>query len=172
MRNVDAGIDYRLRTLTQAHLYLTPLSQETDAEMRQMFSRLSGRAFPTPGQVLEINHRPMPTLSAGDEVLAIDFATLCLDARSQNGYIALSRLYHTVLLHNVTVMGRKEENAARCFLALVDEFYERQVKLVIAAQTSIFALYQGEHLKFEYQRCRSLLQEIQSEEYLSQPHLA
>lgn len=123
---MDAGIDYRLRTLTQAHLYLTPLSPETDAEMCQMFSRLSGWAFSAPVPVLEINHRPMLTLSAGDGVLAIDFATLCLDARSQNDYIALSRLYHTVLLHNVTVMGSKEENAARRFLALVDEFYERR----------------------------------------------
>lgn len=158
VRNVDAGIDYRLRTLTQAHLYLTPLSPETDAEMRQMFSRLSGRAFSAPEPVLEINHRPMPTISAGDGVLAIDFATLCLDARSQNDYIELSRPYHTVLLYNVTVMGSKEENAARRFLALVDEFYERRVKLVIAAQTSMFALYQGEHLKFEYQRCLSRLQ--------------
>lgn len=158
--------------MTQVHLYLTPLSPETDAEMQQMFSRLSGRAFSAPGPVLEINHRPMPTLSAGKGVLAVDFATLCLDARSQNDYIALSRLYHTVLLHNVTVMGTKEEKAARRFLALVDEFYERRVKLVIAAQTSMFALYQGEHLKFEYQRCLSRLQEMQSEDYLSQPHLA
>lgn len=172
VRNVDAGIDYRLRTLTQAHLYLAPLSPETETAMRLMFSRLSGRTFAEPGPVLEVNHRPLPTLSTGDGVLAVDFATLCLDARSQNDYIALSRLYHTVLLHNVTVMGTKEENAARRFLALVDEFYERRVKLVIAAQTSMFELYQGEHLKFEYQRCLSRLQEMQSEAYLSLPHLA
>ena len=27
--NVDAGVDYRLRTLTQAHLWLSPLNDET-----------------------------------------------------------------------------------------------------------------------------------------------
>lgn len=171
VRNVDAGIDYRLRTLTQAHLYLSPLEPAIEAEMRQMFSRLSGQAFTEPGPVLEVNHHPLPTLSAADGVLAVDFATLCVDARSQNDYIALSRLYHTVLLHNVTVMGSKEENAARRFLALVDEFYERRVKLVISAQASMFDIYQGEHLKFEYQRCLSRLQEMQSEDYLSLPHL-
>ncbi|MGL9734410.1 MAG: AFG1/ZapE family ATPase [Symbiopectobacterium sp.] len=37
----------------------------------------------------------------------------------------------------------KEKKAERRFLALVDEFYERRVKLVIAAQTSMFTLYQG-----------------------------
>ncbi|MCO7253783.1 cell division protein ZapE [Dickeya oryzae] len=169
--NVDAGIDYRLRTLTQAHLYLTPLSAETEAEMQAMFRRLSGRDITQPGPVLEVNHRPLATLSAGDGVLAVDFATLCLDARSQNDYIALSRLYHTVLLHHVPVMAVKDENAARRFLALVDEFYERRVKLIISAQVPMFEIYQGEHLKFEYQRCLSRLQEMQSEEYLRQPHL-
>ncbi|AJC64864.1 cell division protein ZapE [Dickeya zeae] len=169
--NVDAGIDYRLRTLTQAHLYLTPLNAATESEMQAMFRRLSGRDITQPGPVLEVNHRPLATLSAGDGVLAVDFATLCLDARSQNDYIALSRLYHTVLLHHVPVMAVKDENAARRFLALVDEFYERRVKLIISAQVPMFEIYQGEHLKFEYQRCLSRLQEMQSEEYLRQPHL-
>lgn len=172
VRNVDAGIDYRLRTLTQAHLYLTPLSADVETEMQRMFTRLSGKPFAPPGPVLEINHRSLPTLSAGDGVLSVDFATLCADARSQNDYIALSQLYHTVLLHNVTVMETKDENAARRFLALVDEFYERRVKLIISAQAPMFEVYQGEHLKFEYQRCLSRLQEMQSEEYLRQPHLA
>ncbi|QIZ52741.1 cell division protein ZapE [Dickeya zeae] len=169
--NVDAGIDYRLRTLTQAHLYLTPINEETEADMQAMFRRLSGRDGSQPGPVLEVNHRPLATLSAGDGVLAVDFATLCLEARSQNDYIALSRLYHTVLLHHVPVMAVKDENAARRFLALVDEFYERRVKLIISAQAPMFEIYQGEHLKFEYQRCLSRLQEMQSEEYLRQPHL-
>ncbi|MCV9879727.1 cell division protein ZapE [Brenneria izbisi] len=172
VRNVDAGIDYRLRTLTQAHLYLTPLDAQTEDTMRQMFTRLSGKPWVTPGPTLDINHHPLPTLGASEGVLAIDFVTLCTQARSQNDYIALSRLYHTVLLHNVTVMGEKDENSARRFLALVDEFYERRIKLIISAQASMFDIYQGERLKFEYQRCLSRLQEMQSEAYLRQPHLA
>ncbi|MDN0086354.1 cell division protein ZapE [Yersinia nurmii] len=168
--NVDAGIDYRLRTLTQAHLYLTPLNPQAEQNMRQMFIKLAGKA----GEempVLEINHRPLAAISAADGVLAIDFHTLCEEARSQLDYIALSREYHTVLLHNLRLMTAKEENAARRFLALVDEFYERRVKLIISAEASMFEIYQGDRLKFEYQRCLSRLQEMQSEEYLKLPHL-
>lgn len=172
VRNVDAGIDYRLRTLTQAHLYLTPLDAQTEETMQRMFTRLSGKTWLSPGPTLDINHHPMATLGESDGVLAIDFDTLCIHARSQNDYIALSRLYHTVLLHNVTIMGKNEENTARRFLALVDEFYERRIKLIISAQVSMFEIYQGEHLKFEYQRCLSRLQEMQSEAYLRQPHLS
>ncbi|MBE8596957.1 cell division protein ZapE [Xenorhabdus sp. BG5] len=168
--NVDAGIDYRLRTLTQAHLYLTPLSEENRQEMRHMFLRLAGREG-EPNPILEINHRNMPAISSVDGVLAIHFKTLCEDPRSQLDYIALSKLYHSVLLHDMPIMTALNENAARRFIALVDEFYERQVKLIINADAPMELIYQGELLTFEYQRCLSRLQEMQSEEYLKLPHL-
>ncbi|ELM3739687.1 cell division protein ZapE [Yersinia ruckeri] len=168
--NVDAGIDYRLRTLTQAHLYMTPLNPQNTLLMQQMYIKLAGKEGEL-APVLDINHRPLTAIRAADGVLAVDFYTLCEEARSQLDYIALSREYHSVLLHNVRLMTAKEENAARRFLALVDEFYERRVKLIISAEVPMFEIYQGERLKFEYQRCLSRLQEMQSEEYLKLPHL-
>jgi cell division protein ZapE len=168
--NVDAGIDYRLRTLTQANLWLTPLRHETAAGMQHMFDKLAGHEGEA-RPLLQVNHRPLQAIASGDGVLAVEFHTLCEEARSQLDYIALSKIYHSVILHNVPVMGLKDENAARRFLALVDEFYERHVKLVISAEKSMYEIYQGERLKFEYQRCLSRLQEMQSEEYLRLPHL-
>ena len=113
----------------------------------------------------------MATLGVSEGVLAIDFLTLCGEGRSQHDYIELSRRFHSVLLYDVPVMIYKTEDQARRFLALVDEFYERHVKLVVAAETSLYEIYQGTRLKFEYQRCLSRLQEMQSEEYLRLPHL-
>lgn len=168
--NIDAGIDYRLRTLTQAHLYLMPLNAQTRETLDRMFITLAGKAGEE-APLLQVNHRPLQAIRAVDGVLAVDFHTLCEEARSQLDYIALSRRYHSVMLYNVPVMGPRKENAARRFLALVDEFYERHVKLVIAAEASMFEIYQGEQLKFEYQRCLSRLQEMQSKEYLTLPHL-
>ena len=168
--NVDAGIDYRLRTLTQANLYLTPLNPQTEQAMDDIFVKLAGKEGDR-APILEVNHRPLPAICSAQGVLAVDFHTLCEEARSQLDYIALSKLYHTVLLHNVHRMETRDENTARRFLALVDEFYERRVKLIIAAEVSMFDIYCGERLKFEYQRCLSRLQEMQSEEYLSLPHL-
>ncbi|RWR01544.1 hypothetical protein ED28_13735 [[Pantoea] beijingensis] len=168
--NVDAGIDYRLRTLTSAHLWMHPLNEQTTSEMERMFGTLAGVA--RDGKpVLDINHRSLPTEGMADGVVAMDFHTLCGDARSQHDYIELSRRFHSVLLFNVSVMNNRTEDQARRFLALVDEFYERHVKLVVAAEASLFDIYQGERLKFEYQRCLSRLQEMQSEEYLRLDHL-
>lgn len=168
--NVDAGVDYRLRTLTQAHLWLSPLNAETQQQMDKLWLALAGSTREQ-GPTLEINHRPLPTLGVENQTLAVSFTTLCVDARSQHDYIALSRLYHTVMLFDVPVMTPLMESEARRFIALVDEFYERHVKLVVSAAVPLYGIYQGERLKFEFQRCLSRLQEMQSEEYLKREHM-
>ncbi|EJX2184658.1 cell division protein ZapE, partial [Salmonella enterica] len=116
-------------------------------------------------------YRPLSTLGVENQTLAVSFATLCVEARSQHDYIALSRLFHTVLLFDVPVMTPLMENEARRFIALVDEFYERHVKLVVSAAAPLYEIYQGERLKFEFQRCLSRLQEMQSAEYLKREHM-
>lgn len=168
--NVDAGIDYRLRTLTQAHLWLSPLNEQTSQQMDKLWLALAG-APRSHAPELEINHRPLATLGEENQTLAVSFATLCVDARSQHDYIALSRLFHTVMLFEVPVMTTLMENEARRFIALVDEFYERHVKLVVSAAAPLHEIYQGERVKFEFQRCLSRLQEMQSEEYLKREHM-
>lgn len=168
--NVDAGIDYRLRTLTQAHLFLSPINPQNRQHLDEVFIKLAGKKGEQ-HPVLEVNHRKMQAIHAAEGVLAIEFKVLCEEPRSQNDYIYLSNCYHTVLLYNVPVMGTTDENPARRFLALIDEFYERKVKLVINAEVPMESLYQGQLLAFEYQRCLSRLQEMQSEEYLKIPHL-
>ncbi len=168
--NVDAGIDYRLRTLTQAHLWLAPLNDDTRAQMMKLWQALAGTAEQQP-ETLEINHRPLPVVASANQTLAVTFTALCVDARSQHDYIALSRLFHTVLLYDVPVMTPLMESEARRFIALVDEFYERHVKLVVLARAPLLEIYQGERLKFEFQRCLSRLQEMQSKDYLNLPHM-
>ncbi|USR64352.1 cell division protein ZapE [Providencia stuartii] len=169
--NVDAGIDYRLRTLTQAHLFLSPINAQNRQHLDEVFVKLAGKEGEL-NPVLEVNHRKMQVLRSAEGVLAVEFKVLCEEPRSQNDYIYLSNCYHTVLLYDVPSMGSRDENPARRFLALVDEFYERKVKLVINAEVPMESLYQGQLLAFEYQRCLSRLQEMQSEEYLKIPHLA
>lgn len=100
------------------------------------------------------------------------FAELCQTTRSQNDYIEISREYHTVLLSELPQIDSNNDDAARRFIALVDEFYERNVCLIISAAVPLNELYVGERLSFEFQRCESRLTEMQSQDYLSREHLA
>ncbi|EMA8957526.1 cell division protein ZapE [Vibrio fluvialis] len=169
--NVDSGVDYRLRTLEQAEIYHYPLDGQASANLCQYYSQLVGKDKPKANEI-EINHRKLKVIEASDGVLHASFAQLCQTARSQNDYIEMSRLYHTVLLADVKQMDRTLDDAARRFIALVDEFYERHVKLIISAEVALEDLYTQGQLEFEFKRCQSRLIEMQSNDYLAKEHLA
>lgn len=169
--NVDSGVDYRLRTLEQAEIYHYPLDSDAETNMKGYFLQLvSGGDYES--TQIEINHRLIEVKAEGEGVVHFDFSSLCESARSQHDYIELSRLYHTVLLSNVKIMGEVNDDAARRFIAMVDEFYERNVKLIISAEVDLASIYQKGRLTFEFQRCQSRLIEMQSHEYLSKEHLS
>lgn len=169
--NVDSGIDYRLRTLEQAEIYHFPNDEQSRISLENYYRQLISHESDITLSI-EVNHRQIPVIKAGNGVLFATFAQLCQSMRSQNDYIELSRLYHTVLLADVKQMNAMLDDAARRFIALVDEFYERHVKLIISAEVALDALYQGGLLAFEFQRCRSRLIEMQSREYLLKEHLS
>lgn len=169
--NVDSGVDYRLRTLEQAEIYHYPLDQVARDNMQRYYQQLVGEGKPVQKQI-EINHRQVEVEQASDGVLHVTFEQLCQTARSQNDYIELSRIYHTVLLSDVIQMNRTIDDAARRFIALVDEFYERNVKLIISSEVEVEALYTNGQLEFEFKRCISRLTEMQSHNYLALEHLA
>ena len=169
--NVDSGIDYRLRTLEQAEIYHFPLDSFAQQNMLDYFHRLTSETEHEEKEI-EINHRVLPVNAEGDGVVHFEFISLCESARSQHDYIELSRLYHTVLLSNVKVMGELNDDAARRFIAMVDEFYDRNVKLIISGEVQLADLYQNGRLTFEFKRCQSRLIEMQSHEYLAKEHLS
>ncbi len=168
--NVDGGVDYRLRTLTRVQLWLDPCDAEAESKLSQWF----GEIAPEPGQdnvTLQVQGRPVRARRRADGVAWFDFADLCDGARAAADYIQLAREYHAVLLSRVPQLTPDNEDAARRFINLVDEFYDRGVKLLIAAAVPQDQLYVGRKLRFEIKRTYSRLREMQSEEYLARPHL-
>jgi len=168
--NVDSGVDYRLRTLEQAEIYHFPLDEQADTNLNQYFKQLSFENSINQKHI-NINNRDLETLQEAKGIVHFEFSVLCKSARSQADYMEISKLYHTVLLANVTQMTTDDDDTTRRFIALVDEFYERNVKLIISAQVILEQLYTGERLSFEFKRCLSRLQEMQSNTYLASEHL-
>ncbi|MDX3773452.1 cell division protein ZapE [Chromatiaceae bacterium AAb-1] len=168
--NVDSGIDYRLRTLEQAEIYHYPADEAADENLYKYFLALSAEPRQKLIQI-EVAGRKLSARYAAEGVIWFDFSELCESARSQYDYMELSRCYHTVLMSGVKQMGQGNDDAARRFIALVDEFYERHVKLILSAETALEQLYTEGILSFEFRRCISRLQEMQSREYLAKPHL-
>ena len=120
---------------------------------------------------LEINGRNFHARRRGDGVVWFEFEELCEKPRGSIDYIEIARAFNTVVISNMPRLSEHDANAARRFITLVDEFYDRNVKLLLSADAPIPALYTGEKLSFEFERTRSRLIEMQSHEYLAKPHL-
>jgi len=169
--NVDGGVDYRLRALEQAELYHHPLDDAADASLLHSFESLVPDKEEIRADVdVEVEGRPIRARFEAEDVAWFDFKALCDGPRSQNDYIELAREYHAVLVANIPELGRETDDQARRFINLVDEFYDRNVKLVISAEKPLEAIYAGGKLNFEFERTTSRLLEMQSHDYLAQPH--
>lgn len=167
--HLDGGTDHRLRVLSDADTYQWPLSEAAEARLAECFAALAPQP-PREGERLEVNGREIRTRRRTDDVAWFDFPELCEGPRSQNDYVELSREFHAVVLSAVPVFDRAREDAARRFIGLIDELYDRDVKLVLSAQAAIGDLYQGERLRAEFDRTASRLREMQSLEYLGRSH--
>ncbi|MGM1051457.1 MAG: cell division protein ZapE [Pseudomonadota bacterium] len=167
--NVDSGIDYRLRALERAEIFHAPLDDAAEIELARSFREIAGHEGELDAPI-EINHRVLHARRLHDEVVWFEFRELCDGPRSQNDYIELAREFHTVLVSNVTRMSGATDDQARRFINMVDEFYDRGVKLLMSAEESAERLYADGRLDFEFQRTLSRLQEMQSHDYLALPH--
>jgi cell division protein ZapE len=101
-----------------------------------------------------------------------EFSELCEGPRSQNDYIELARCYGTIFIANIPQFTPEHEDAARRFIMLIDELYDRGVKIVVSAAAAPAALYRGERLSAEFQRAASRLVEMQTQQYLAGRHRA
>lgn len=174
--NVDAGIDYRLRELEKAGTY--HVGAEAERHLNEGFTHIAdGDEDNAP---LEIDDRLIPVRRQAPGIAWFDFAALCAGPRGKPDYIELARRYHTVLISQVPQFTAEDGDVLRRFVWLVDEFYDRRVKLMLGAAVAVDDLVAAAsdsdgfqaHLNVSLkERLASRLTEMQTRQYLAQPHL-
>ena len=169
--HVDGGADYRLRVLEKGGVFHFPADAAADTAMAATFEAIAGG----PGQrddELEIEGRSVRALRTGPGVAWLRFDELCAGPRGQADYIELARRFHTVLISGVKHLGAREPDRRRRFTWLIDEFYDRRVKLILSADAHLAELLRDGAGDPEVERAASRLVEMQTRQYLSEPHLA
>jgi len=171
VRELASASDYRLRQLTRAPVYLHPLDAANAGMLAACFAMLSANVEAETGP-LPVLDRTLPVRGLAEGVVWFDFATLCEGPRAVADYIEIARSFHTVLIAGVPQFDASRDDAARRFIHLVDEFYDRNVNLILSAAVAAPALYRGERLAAAFARTSSRLIEMQSAEYLAREHRA
>ena len=162
--------DYRLRALENAEIYHVPLDDKADLVLDEYFRQAVASGNYQTDVPVEINNRDIQSHKLAESIVWFEFEALCMTNRSTDDYIEIARLFETVLVANVPQMSASNSDVARRFINMIDEFYDRRVKLVVTAEVVPEALYDGTRLSFEFERTASRLREMQSIDYLSSKH--
>jgi len=175
---IDNGVDYRLRELEKAGVYHT--EADSDARLEQAYLSIA-RHDSSEERQMEIEGRLVNVRRQARGVAWFDFPELCDGPRAKADYIELARRYHTVLLSGVPQFSIDDADKLRRFVWLVDEFYDRRVKLIIGAAMPAAELVDDVPSENSFQanlnallneRLVSRLTEMQTRDYLTQPHLS
>jgi cell division protein ZapE len=176
--NVDGGVDYRLRTLSQAELYHWPLDESADVSLAASFAALVPMLMEPKSTfsrsqdgIVSINGRDFTYIKQSDGIIWFTFDQLCVKPRSQNDYLELAYEFHGLIISNVPCLRAGMDDQARRFVNLVDVCYDANLKVIISAEVPLLELYSGGQLDFVFRRTLSRLQEMQSYEYLSRGHV-
>lgn len=168
--NSDGDMDYRMRVLESVDVYQVGKGEAIDKELNQYFVKMVGEDAEIISDPVKINGREIPVRRRCKAVAWFDFAALCVSSRSTLDYIELADHFSTILISDIPVMTTLQDDAARRFVNLIDEFYDRGVNVVISAEAAPEDLYTGTRLAFEFQRTVSRLMEMRSKEYLFTKH--
>ena len=166
--NVEGGTDYRLRELERVGIYHTDGGAE--GRLEQAFTGIA-RHESAETSALEIEGRVIRARRHARGVAWFEFRELCDGPRGKADYIELARRYHTIMISSIPVFGDNEADIVRRFTWLVDEFYDRRVKLIVSAAAAPEDLYPHAEGGDQFQRTISRLTEMQTRDYLSEPHL-
>jgi cell division protein ZapE len=167
---LEAGRDFRRARLRGMPTWLVPADRRAEQALDAAFAQLTGNARAREAR-LRVAGRVLRVPLAAEGVARFDFSALCATALGAGDYLAIATHFHALVLDAVPRLSPDNYDEARRFIVLIDSLYDHRVKLVASAEAAPDQLYQrGEGAK-AFERTASRLEEMQSQEYLSLPHL-
>ena len=167
--NIEKGCDYRI-TNDKSNMDLSSIhNKDSDDLLSKYFNEISPFNNKKNTQIL-INNRYINCIMAADIIVWFDFNSICSGNRSTVDYIEIAKQYQNVVISKIPYLNKSMENETRRFIALIDEFYERNVKLIYTSEVLSKDLYNEKKFSFEFQRTKSRLAEMSSKKYLELAH--
>lgn len=171
--HLDARTDFRLEKLGSQQVYSYPLGSPSDAKIDAAWHSLVGinKEKPT---TLAMKGRTVAVPRAALGVARFSFADLCEQPLGASDYLKIAQTFHTVFVDGVPEFTAEKRNEAKRFINFIDALYDSRVKLVATAAAPPHELNVSlrDVEAFEFDRTVSRLIEMQSNDYLTEPHAA
>jgi cell division protein ZapE len=174
---IEGAVDYRLLRLRGRPVYHTPLNEQAATALDEAFATLTengdgdGHGSGAAPCTISVQGRKVEVPLAAKGVARFTFQELCSRPLGAADYLALATDFHTLIISGIPRLNRDRHNEAVRFMALIDALYEHKVNLICSAEVPPAELYTEGDFAFEFQRTVSRLMEMQSDTYLTAPHL-
>lgn len=172
---IESPTDYRMEKLGGVRIWYVPgpdhTPAEVDREIEKVWHRIAGADGGAPAKVTS-SGRVIAVPHAGGGAARFSFEDLCGQPLGASDYLRLARTYHTLVIDHIPQLDQDRRNEAKRFITLIDELYEKGVKLVASAAAEPEELYLGTEgaEAFEWARTVSRLHEMRSGDYIARPH--
>jgi cell division protein ZapE len=166
---LNGPVDHRLARLRSMNSFLTPLNDETDAELQQNFATLTTGLTAAPIDI-PLKGRKIHMPLAAEGVVFAPFDALCNLPLGASDYLKIAELFHTVIISRIPKLGPNNRDAAKRFVTMIDALYEAKTNLVCSAETPPHKIYTKGDGAFEFERTVSRLMEMQADGYIATPH--
>jgi cell division protein ZapE len=165
--HLGGGADYRQLPLVAARSYWPSDAPASETQLERLFRSACAGARSGPTR-LSVQGRPIETRDSCAAAVWFEFDAVCATSRNAADYLELAQRYRAIFVSGVPRFTSADDDAARRFLMLIDALYDRGVAIVLSAAAEPAELYQGERLRFEFERAASRLVEMRSQRYLAQ----
>lgn len=173
---IESPTDYRMEKLGGLQrTWFVPGAHESqsdiDHEIDIVWRRIAGTDGGAPS-TLAVGGRTIRVPRAGAGAARFSFEDLCGNPLGASDYLKLARTFHTLVIEHIPSLDQDRRNEAKRFITLIDELYEKGVKLVASASAEPERLYLGTEgaEAFEWARTVSRLHEMRSSDYIARPH--
>lgn len=157
--------DFRRLSLNHKQRFFYPLNQQSQQQLEHIAGDVSQGLNIERQGTIRVNHRNIAFIAKSQAMIWFSFAEICEGMRSQHDYIELAAIFPVIIISDIPILDQYKEEAARRFLLLIDELYDNRNHLILSAQTAIENIYQGQTIRFEFNRLKSRLYEMQSAQY-------
>lgn len=165
--SIDSKNDYRFINFDGGGIFFYSLSFNVFKSMKRLFFKVSSFRAKRKA-ILNIAGRQISSYYVSDNAVWFNFDVICGFGRSQLDYVELATLFNIVFLSGVKVFTSQNDDIARRFISLIDEFYDRKINVIISFDSDISNLYRGDLLKFDFKRTISRLTEMSTKEYFKE----
>ncbi|KAG7509137.1 AFG1-like ATPase [Solea senegalensis] len=158
--SLNGGIDYRrLDKATSGKLYY--LAEEPGAEvfLDELFKELASTQKSVTGpRMLSVLGRDVTLNKTCGSIADCTFDELCGQPLGASDYLEIARLFDTVFIRHVPVLTLTLKDQVRRFTTLIDNFYDKKVRVVLLAAAPLHRLFV--HSGGEDEKDRQLLDDL------------